>query len=109
MRVEEEMLKASKPAVGVKVGDSVTGTIYNILPEGFFIFYNQRFLAFCIAVKFPAGVLDFGQEITARITYIREDGRVNLSLRQQKENSYDRRCGRYFNFYIKRNGKMPLL
>ena len=31
MRVEEEMLKASKPAVGVKVGDSVTGTIYNCL------------------------------------------------------------------------------
>ena len=56
MRVEEEMLKASKPAVGVKVGDSVTGTIYNILPEGFFIFTNQRFLRFCIAVKFPAGV-----------------------------------------------------
>lgn len=56
MRVEEEMLKASKPAVGVKVGDSVTGTIYNILPEGFFIFTNQRFWRFCIAVKFPAGV-----------------------------------------------------
>ena len=56
MRVEEEMLKASKPAVGVKVGDSVTGTIYNILPEGFFILLISAFWRFCIAVKFPAGV-----------------------------------------------------
>ena len=71
----------------VKVGDSVTGTIYNILPEGFFIFTNQRFLAFLHRSEVPGGRLDFGQEITARITYIREDGRVNLSLRQQKENA----------------------
>ena len=46
MRVEDDMVKASKPAEGLKVGDSITGTIYNILPEGFFIFTNQRFLAF---------------------------------------------------------------
>ena len=44
MRVEKEMQKASRPASGIKVGDSVTGTVYNILPEGFFIFTTQRFL-----------------------------------------------------------------
>lgn len=37
MRVEDDMLKASKPATGLKIGDMVTGTIYNILPEGFFL------------------------------------------------------------------------
>ena len=107
MRVEEEMLKASKPAVGVKVGDSVTGTIYNILPEGFFIFTNQRFLAFLHRSEVPGGRLDFGQEITARITYIREDGRVNLSLRQQKENAMIADAEDIINFLHKRNGKMP--
>ena len=107
MRVEEEMLKASKPAVGVKVGDSVTGTIYNILPEGFFIFTNQRFLAFLHRSEVPGGRLDFGQEITARITYIREDGRVNLSLRQQKENAMIADAEDILNFLHKRNGKMP--
>lgn len=107
MRVEEEMLKASKPAVGVKVGDSVTGTIYNILPEGFFIFTNKRFLAFLHRSEVPGGRLDFGQEITARITYIREDGRVNLSLRQQKENAMIADAEDILNFLHKRNGKMP--
>lgn len=46
MRVEEDMQKASKPAEGLKVGDNVTGTVYNILQEGFFIFTTQRFIAF---------------------------------------------------------------
>ena len=53
MRVEEDMVRASKPAEGVKVGDQVTGTVYNILPEGFFIFTNQRFLAFLHRSEVP--------------------------------------------------------
>lgn len=107
MRVEEEMQKASKPAVDIKVGDNITGTIYNILPEGFFIFTNQRFLAFLHRSEVPSGRLDFGQEITARVTYIREDGRLNLSLRQQKENAMVADSDDILQFLQKRNGKMP--
>lgn len=55
----------------------------------------------------PAGRLDFGQEITARVTYIREDGRLNLSLRQQKENAMLADAEDILNFLQKRNGKMP--
>ena len=75
MRVEEDMVKASKPAEGLKIGDKVTGTIYNILPEGFFLFTNQRFIAFLHRSEVPGGRLDFGQEVTCRVTYLREDGR----------------------------------
>ena len=53
MRVDKEMQKASKPATGIKVGDTVTGTIYNILPEGFFIFTSQRFLGFLHRSEVP--------------------------------------------------------
>lgn len=58
-------------------------------------------------MKFPAGVWILVQEITARITYIREDGRVNLSLRQQKENAMIADAEDILNFLHKRNGKMP--
>ena len=57
MRVDKEMQKASKPATGIKVGDTVTGTIYNILPEGFFIFTSQRFLGFLHRSEVPGGRL----------------------------------------------------
>lgn len=107
MRVEEDMVKASKPAEGVKVGDSITGTIYNILPEGFFIFTNQRFLAFLHRSEVPGGRLDFGQEVTCRVTYIREDGRLNVSMRLQKENALIADAEEIFAYLQKRNGKMP--
>ena len=107
MRVEDDMLKASKPAEGLKVGDSVTGTIYNILPEGFFIFTNQRFIAFLHRSEVPSGRLDFGQEVTCRVTSIREDGRLNVSMRLQKENALIADSQDIYDFLQKRNGKMP--
>lgn len=107
MRVEDDMVKASKPAEGLKVGDKVTGTIYNILPEGFFIFTNQRFLAFLHRSEVPGGRLDFGQEVTCRVTYLREDGRINVSMRLQKENALLADADEIYGFLIKRGGKMP--
>lgn len=107
MRVEDDMVKASKPAEGVKVGDKVTGTVYNILPEGFFVFTNQRFIAFLHRSEVPGGRLDFGQEITCRVTFIREDGRLNCSMRLQKENALVADAEEIYNFLVKRGGKMP--
>lgn len=107
MRVEEDMQKASKPAEGLKVGDSVTGTVYNILPDGFFIFTNQRFIAFIHRSEVPGGRLDFGQEVTCRVTYIREDGRLNCSMRLQKENALVADAEEIYNFLVKRGGRMP--
>lgn len=107
MRVEDDMQKASKPAEGLKVGDSVTGTVYNILPDGFFIFTNQRFIAFIHRSEVPGGRLDFGQEVTCRVTYLREDGRLNCSMRLQKENALVADAEEIYNFLVKRGGKMP--
>ena len=107
MRVEEDMQKASKPAEGLKVGDNVTGTVYNILQEGFFIFTTQRFIAFIHRSEVPGGRLDFGQEVTCRVTYLREDGRINCSMRLQKENALVADAEEIYSFLGKRGGKMP--
>ena len=107
MRVEEDMQKASKPADGLKVGDNVTDTVYNILQEGFFIFTTQRFIAFIHRSEVPGGRLDFGQEVTCRVTYLREDGRINCSMRLQKENALVADAEEIYSFLEKRGGKMP--
>ena len=107
MRVEEDMQKASKPAEGLKVGDNVTGTVYNILQEGFFIFTTQRFIAFIHRSEVPGGRLAFGQEVTCRVTYLREDGRINCSMRLQKENALVADAEEIYSFLEKRGGKMP--
>ena len=107
MRVEEDMQRAAKPAEGLKVGDKVTGTIYNILPEGFFIFTTQRFIAFLHRSEVPGGRLDFGQQITGRVTYLREDGRINISMRLQKENALVADAEDIYAYLLKREGSMP--
>lgn len=107
MRVEEDMLKASKPATGVKVGDKVTGTIYNILPEGFFLITKERFIAFLHRSEVPGGRLDFGQEIIGRITFLREDGRVNISMREQKETALVNDADNIYAYLVQRKGRMP--
>lgn len=107
MRVEEDMQRASKPAEGLKVGDKVTGTIYNILPEGFFIFTTQRFIAFLHRSEVPGGRLDFGQQVTGRVTYLREDGRINISMRLQKENALVADAEDIYAYLVQRNGSMP--
>ena len=107
MRVEEDMQRASKPAEGLKVGDKVTGTIYNIVPEGFFIFTTQRFIAFLHRSEVPGGRLDFGQQITGRVTFLREDGRINISMRLQKENALVADAEDIYAYLVKRNGSMP--
>ena len=107
MRVEEDMQRAAKPAEGLKVGDKVTGTIYNILPEGFFIFTTQRFIAFLHRSEVPGGRLDFGQQITGRVTFLREDGRINISMRLQKENALVADAEDIYAYLVKRNGSMP--
>ena len=107
MRVEEDMQRAAKPAEGLKVGYKVTGTIYNILPEGFFIFTTQRFIAFLHRSEVPGGRLDFGQQITGRVTFLREDGRINISMRLQKENALVADAEDIYAYLVKRNGSMP--
>ncbi len=107
MRVEEDLVRAARPAEGLQLGDKVTGTVYNIVAEGFFIFTSQRFLAFLHRSEVPGGRLDFGQEVTGRVSYLREDGRLNISLRPQKEEALVTDAQDIYNFLVQRGGRMP--
>lgn len=87
--VAEELQKAAVPVQDKKVGDWVDGVIYNRRDEGYFIFTNDRHIAF-LHVSEAREPLRFGQELHLRITFIREDGRVNVSLRPAKETAMDK-------------------
>lgn len=107
MRVEDDMVRASVPAKDVKIGDTLTGTVYNILPEGFFIFTTQRYIGFIYRKEVPGERLDFGQKVTGRVTFVREDGRVDLSLREVKEKAMITDSDRILQLLQKRQGTMP--
>lgn len=84
MEVEEELQRAAKPAVNVKIGDMVTGSVYNYSDQGAFLITKERYIAFLHNAEMTHR-LKVGEEVTARVTYIREDGRINISMRPVKE------------------------
>jgi hypothetical protein len=108
MKVDKDLVKASKPIENAKVGDSVTGTIYNITKDGFFLFTNDRHIAFLHRSETdPKRYLAYGEQVTARITFIREDGHVDVSLRKQKENAMADDAQTLLDTLQSRNGRMP--
>lgn len=106
MEVEDEMRRASKAAMEAKIGDWVEGAIYNMTDQGAYLMTRERWIAFLHRSEFNGPIL-IGQLIKGRITYIREDGRINISLRQTKENSLTPDGEKIIAFLKQRKGKMP--
>lgn len=106
MEVEDEMRRASKPARNVRVGDEVTGAIYNYTDSGAFLFSKERYIVF-IANKEMKIRPRVGEIVTARVTYVRSDGRLNASLREIKEKALLTDSERILELLESRNGKMP--
>ena len=106
MEVEDEMRRASKPAEGVKVGDTVTGEIYNYTDKGAFLFSKEHYIVF-IDNKEMKMRPRVGETVTARVTFLREDGRLNASLREIKEKAMVTDSDAILALMRERHGRMP--
>ena len=106
MEVEDEMRRASQPAKDVKVGDQVQGAVYNYTDSGAFMFSDDRYIVF-LANKEMAVRPRVGERITARVTYVRPDGRLNASLREVKEKAIVTDSEKILEFLENRKGRMP--
>lgn len=107
MLVEDELKQKSVQAKNVKKGDVLTGRVYNVLDDGWLIFTNEAYIAFMHKDEAVSVVINIGDEITGRITYIRDDGRVNISQREQKEAAIPKDAERIITLLKERNGRMP--
>lgn len=106
MKVEDEIRRASRPADNVKVGDIVSGSVYNFTEQGAFIFTDERFIAF-LDKREMTTKSRVGQTLTTRITFIRDDGRINVSMRPIKEKAINLDAQMLYDTLIARGGKMP--
>lgn len=106
MDVDRELNLASRPADNVNVGDSVTGSVYNMTDQGAFLFTEDRLIAF-LHKEEMTNRPHVGDELTVRVTFIRDDGRINVSMRPQKEVSIGMDAEKVLALLQQRNGKMP--
>lgn len=106
MKVEDALRRASKPCKDGKVGDMVIGSVYNITDKGVFLFTNERYIAF-INKNELIHMPKVGETISGRITFIRDDGRINISTRQVKEKALLNDAQMILDILNNRDGKMP--
>jgi len=107
MEVEDELRQAAKSAGDdVKIGDMVTGSVYNITEKGAFLFTSERYLAFLHNDEMPERIR-VGEEFTARVAFIRPDGRLNVSLRPVKEKSIEADAAKIIELLTSRGGQIP--
>ena len=110
MEVEDEMRRASVSALGrAHVGDMVAGAIYNYTDAGAFLFSDERYIVFLDNKELPprAERPRIGERVTARVTFVRPDGRLNASLREVKEKALVTDAERILALLEARHGKMP--
>lgn len=105
MDVDAEMQRVAKPADGVKVGDEVIASIYNMSENGAFLLTKERWLAFLHNDEMSRRP-KVGEELSLRVTFIREDGRINVSMRPVKEKAMDHDAIKILEMMAAR-GRMP--
>ena len=107
MKVSDEIRRASKPAENVKIGDKVTGAIYNMTDAGAFLFSDERYIVFIDKAEIPR-FLKVGEVLDARVTFVRDDGRLDASLRETKEISINSDAENILKFIRDSGGKINL-
>ena len=105
MEVEDEIRRASRSAKNVAVGTKVTGAVYNITEQGAFVFSDDRYIVFIPHKEMPERPR-VGAVVTARVTYVRDDGRLNASLREVKEKAIPQDAAQIL-AELSVSGKMP--
>lgn len=106
MEVEDELRRASRPAEGVRIGDRLKASVYNITERGIFLFTEERYIAF-IDHREVQNRPRVGETVEIRVTYLREDGRLNASLRPPKEAARIEDADRLLVLLREHDGKMP--
>lgn len=106
MEVEDEMRRASVAATDAKVGDWVEGAVYNMTEQGAYLMTRERWIAFLHRSEWRGPVM-IGQMVKGRITFLRDDGRINISLRKVKEAALTDDGVKIMELLTARNGKMP--
>ena len=106
MEVEDELRRASRPGTDAKVGQILTGEIYNYTDSGAFLFSRERYIVF-IANKEMKLRPRVGETVSARVTFVRPDGRLNGSLREIKEKALVSDGDAILALLRERHGRMP--
>ncbi|WP_139367510.1 S1 RNA-binding domain-containing protein [Bacillus alkalicellulosilyticus] len=98
--------KQAKKATELSLNQEVTGTVYHFVDEGVFLLTEEGYLAFLHESE-SSFVPRLGQQLTVRVTYVRDDGRINVSAFADKMKSQVEDSEKILEYMKSRDGAMP--
>ena len=97
-------LKSGSP---YKAGDQVTGRVYEVSPHfGAFVAVDNLYSGL-IPAREMYGEIPLGQDVSARVTRVLEDGRLNLSVREKAYLQMDRDAEKILELLESYEGALP--
>ncbi|WP_246055201.1 CvfB family protein [Pseudalkalibacillus caeni] len=103
---EEEMASLAEPAANDSINQEVKGTVYRIIDQGAFVLTDDQLLGFIHNDEMKTAVR-LGERVTGRVTFVREDGRVNLSLKPILKEAYNQDSEMLLHYLTERGGAIP--
>ncbi|GAA0353983.1 S1 RNA-binding domain-containing protein [Bacillus horti] len=102
----ETILSEAKAGQAELLNTKLTGRVYKQFPDGAFLLSEKGHVIFLPRTEIR-GELRLGQQLTVRITFVREDGRMNASLKESKEKAMTDDSQTILDYLEQRGGSMP--
>jgi predicted RNA-binding protein (virulence factor B family) len=107
MLVEDEIRQKAEKAVALKTGDRIIGWVYNSLDDGWLLYTAEKYIAFLHKSELSEKPPAIGDEISGRVTFVRPDGRINISQKALKESALETDAQKIEIFLAERGNRMP--
>ncbi len=98
--------ETATPAPKTILNSDITGTVYSFSEKGAFVYTEQGYIAF-LHFNEASEELHLGKVITCRVTFVRDDGKINISMQPKAHERRHDDADQIYEFLLKRDGGMP--
>ncbi|MFC0188726.1 S1 RNA-binding domain-containing protein [Fictibacillus aquaticus] len=103
----EEMVEQAEAAGEELLNKQLEGYVYKLNDSGVLLFTDDKLIGFIHRDEMTRK-LRLGEKVSARVSYVREDGRINMSMKPRKELAYSEDAEKIVSFLRKNKGQMGL-
>lgn len=103
---EQEVLQISVQADTSMKNKNVEATVYKVIAAGAFLLTEDEHIMFIHRDEMTER-MRLGQTVRCRVSFVREDGRLNGSMRERKEVQYGEDAEKLLRYMNNRDGAMP--
>ncbi|MEC2129505.1 CvfB family protein [Brevibacillus centrosporus] len=103
---EQEVLQISVQADESMRNKNVEATVYKVIAAGAFLLTEDDHIMFIHRDEMTER-MRLGQTVRCRVSFVREDGRLNGSMRERKEVQYGEDAEKLLRYMNNRDGAMP--